>query len=358
VKNRRGPWRITFDTNPDDCNLSCIMCEDHSLYSTTQKDRIASGIGKRRMDVDLIRRILAETRGSSIREIIPSTMGEPLLYKHFEEIIELCKSYNLKLNLTTNGTFPRRGVEAWAKLIVPVTSDTKISWNGASKIVQEKIMLGTKWEKVLDNIKKFISIRNEMFKLNDHYCKVTLQLTFLETNIHELADIVQLGINLGIDRIKGHHLWAHFDEIKQLSMRRNKEAISRWNKAVIQAKNIANNKLLPNGKFIKLENIYLLDEHADQDLIPGSECPFLGKEAWVATNGRFSPCCAPDKERRKLGDFGSLVNKTLDEIWNSSQYQSLCKNYIQHDVCKSCNMRKTMNITDDGVKNKVAGEIL
>ena len=88
MKNRPGPWRITFDTNPDDCNLSCIMCEDHSIYSTTRKDRIASGIGKRRMDVDLIRQILAETKGSSIREIIPSTMGEPLLYKHFEEIIK------------------------------------------------------------------------------------------------------------------------------------------------------------------------------------------------------------------------------------------------------------------------------
>ena len=31
-----GPWRITFDTNPDDCNLHCIMCEDHWPYSTTQ----------------------------------------------------------------------------------------------------------------------------------------------------------------------------------------------------------------------------------------------------------------------------------------------------------------------------------
>jgi len=347
-QNRPGPWRITFDTNPDDCNLTCIMCEDHSPYSSTQKDRIAAGIGKRRMDIDLIRRILAEAKGTAVREIIPSTMGEPLIYKHFEEIIEFCKIYDIKLNLTTNGTFSRKGVEAWANLIVPVTSDVKISWNGASKATQEKIMLGTKWEIVIDNVKKFIAIRNEIFKLKDHYCQVTLQLTFLETNIHELDDIVQLGINLGVDRIKGHHLWAHFDEIKQLSMRRNKETISRWNQAVIQAQDVANRQLLPNGKFIKLENIYLLDEHADQDLISGGECPFLGKEAWVATDGRFSPCCAPDKERRKLGDFGSLANKTLDEIWNSSQYQDLSNNYMQHDVCKNCNMRKAVN-TDKGV---------
>ena len=348
MRDKKGPWRITFDTNPDDCNLSCIMCEDHSPYSTTQRDRITSGIPRRRMDIDLIKQILGGAEGTLLREIIPSTMGEPLVYKHFEEIIELCKRYQLKLNLTTNGTFPRKGVEAWAKLIVPVASDVKISWNGASKTTQEKIMLGTKWEKVLDNIRKFIAIRNEWFNLNGHYCQITLQLTFLETNVHELADIVKLGIDLGVDRIKGHHLWAHFEEIKSLSMRRNKESIARWNDAVNRARAIANSKRLPNNKLIKLENIYSLDEEAIEDLIPGGECPFLGKEAWIAADGRFSPCCAPDKERRKLGDFGSLANKTLDEIWNSSEYQTLCKDYMQHEVCKGCNMRKAV---DDSDKN-------
>ena len=53
--SKPGPWRITFDTNPDDCNLHCIMCEDHSPYSATQSDRISAGRPKRRMDIDLIR---------------------------------------------------------------------------------------------------------------------------------------------------------------------------------------------------------------------------------------------------------------------------------------------------------------
>ena len=128
-----GPWRITFDTNPDDCNLRCIMCEDHSPYSNTQETRRKLGLPKRRMDIDLVRRVLAESRGSRLREIIPSTMGEPLLYRHFEEIVEFCAEYDVRLNLTTNGTFPKKGARAWAELIVPVTSDVKISWNGATR---------------------------------------------------------------------------------------------------------------------------------------------------------------------------------------------------------------------------------
>jgi MoaA/NifB/PqqE/SkfB family radical SAM enzyme len=334
METRPGPWRITFDTNPDDCNLSCIMCEDHSPYSKTKAERVAARIHKRRMDINLIRKILEESKHTPLREIIPSTMGEPLLYKNFDDILALCHEHGVKLNLTTNGTFPIKGVEAWAKLIIPVTYDVKISWNGATKATQEKIMLGTNWEKVLDNLKKFISIRNSHAENGGNYCSVTLQLTFLETNIAELADIVKLGIALGVDRIKGHHLWAHFDEIKNLSMRRNAESIQKWNEAVCKAQAIANTSK------IKLENIYLLDKNAHQDLAPGGECPFLNKEAWVATDGRFSPCCAPDKERRKLGDFGSVANKTLQDIWQSEPYQKLNKNYMDYDICKNCNMRK------------------
>lgn len=67
---------------------------------------------------------------------------------------------------------------------------------------------------------------------------------------------------------------------------------------------------------------------------------FLGEEAWIATDGRFNPCCAPDKERRKLGDFGRLDTQTMEDIWQSEQYKKLKLSYMQHEVCQHCNMRK------------------
>jgi len=343
MTTKMGPWRITFDTNPDDCNLRCIMCECFSPYSQVQKGRIEAGTPKRRMSIDLIRKVLEEARGSPLREIIPSTMGEPLLYKHFEEIIQLCYDYKVKLNLTTNGTFPRKTPEEWAYLLVPITSDVKISWNGATKETQEKIMLGSRWERVLKNIKTFIEIRDQHAEKGGNRCQVTLQLTFLEANINELADIVKLGIDLGVDRIKGHHLWAHFEEIKHLSMRRNAEAIDRWNKAVAQAREIANKYPLPNGKSIILENISFLDSSAQFDLNPHAICPFLGKEAWINTEGKFSPCCAPDEQRKTLGDFGNLHKTTLEEIWGSESYTTLQQTYKNHPLCIGCNMRKPLS---------------
>lgn len=340
VQRGAGPWRITFDTNPDTCNLRCVMCEEHSPHSLLQVQRKAGGRAHRLMPIELLRSVVAEAARNGLQEIIPSTMGEPLLYEHFEDILALCREHGVKLNLTTNGTFPRLGARAWAEHIVPVTSDVKISWNGATKETQEAIMLGSRWETVLDNARTFIAVRDEHVRSGGDRCRVTFQLTFLESNVAELPDIVRLAIDLGVDRVKGHHLWAHFDKIKGESMRRSPEAIRRWNAAVLAARAAAEERVLPSGQRVLLENIFLLDEHATEDLAPGGPCPFLGQEAWVSAAGRFDPCCAPDAQRRTLGDFGTLHERSLMEIWNGDAYQNLVKTYRSRALCLGCNMRK------------------
>ena len=88
-----------------------------------------------------------------------------------------------------------------------------------------------------------------------------------------------------------------------------------------------------------LENIFPLDAD-DGDIAPGGECPFLGQEAWVASDGRFNPCCAPDALRRTLGDFGNLNDRSLREIWQGDQYRELRANYMDNRLCQGCNMRR------------------
>jgi len=335
-----APWRITFDTNPDTCNLHCIMCEEHSPQSDRQERRRAEGRPQRIMPIELVRKVIAEAAACGLREVIPSTMGEPLLYEHFDEIVELCRQYRVKLNLTTNGTFPGRGARAWAERIVPVTSDVKISWNGAHKETQERIMVGARWDAVVENVRTFMSVRDAHAAAGGDRCRVTFQLTFLETNVGELADIVRLAVDLGVDRVKGHHLWAHFEEIAGLSMRRSPESIRRWNAAVLDARAAAAERTLPNGRHVLLENIFPLDDSATEELVPDGSCPFLGMEAWISAEGRFDPCCAPDAERRKLGELGNLNEKGLMEIWRGDEYRTLLRTYRNRDLCRGCNMRR------------------
>lgn len=339
AQGRPGPWRITFDTNPDDCNLRCLMCEDHSPYSSVQSDRRAAGLPKRRMDIDLIRRTLADAAGNGLREIIPSTMGEPLLYRHIDEIIDLCAEYGVKLNLTTNGTFPGRGARAWAERIVPVGSDVKVSWNGAAGETQERVMLGSQWDRGLANVRDFIAVRDAHAAAGGNRCRVTFQLTFMEINHAELPDVVELAAELGVDRVKGHHLWVHTKQMREQSLRRSPDAIARWNRTAADAYRASERRRLPDGSRVQLDNIFPLDV-AGSDIAPGGECPFLGEEAWVASDGRFNPCCAPDALRRTLGDFGNLNDRSLPEIWASEAYRELRANYMTRRLCQGCNMRR------------------
>jgi MoaA/NifB/PqqE/SkfB family radical SAM enzyme len=201
-------------------------------------------------------------------------------------------------------------------------------------------MLGVRWDKVLANVQELVAVRDEHAATGGNRCRVTFQLTFLEANTGELADIVRLAASLGVDRVKGHHLWAHFDPIKPLSMRRGPEAIARWNTAVREARRAAEEHPLPGGGRVLLENIHELSPEAVRDIAPGGACPFLGQEAWVSPEGRFSPCCAPDAERRRLGDFGTVAERSIGEIWASESYQRLREAYPEHELCRGCNMRR------------------
>lgn len=337
-------FRITLDTNPEDCNLSCVMCEEHSPYSCFKQELFAStGIRRRLMPKELVEKLFEQAVDLGVQEIIPSTMGEPLLYEHIDLIYKLAERYGIKINLTTNGTFPRRSVKEWATLIIPRTSDIKISWNGASEKIYTQVMRGGDFNKAVTNLKTFIALRNRYYEETKYYCRITLQLTFMAHTMHEIPDIVRLAISLGVDRIKGHHLWAHFDQIKEYAIPPNPKYYKTWNKYVNECYEIVQKSLKPDGTKIILENIHPLLESKGEILVnENTVCPFLGRELWISASGIISPCCAPDKLRRSLGDFGNIYHTNLKEVLNSPLYRNLQQNYRDNSLCKTCNMRKPL----------------
>lgn len=341
ISKKYDLWRITLDTNPEDCNLSCTMCEEHSPFSKFIREKLNGK--RRRMPKEWLESIFQQAKALGVKEIIPSTMGEPLLYKHFVYIVELCYKYGIKMNLTTNGTFPKtteKSVTEWAKLLVPITTDVKISWNGATAQTAQKIMLKINFDEAIANVREFIHIRNEHFKATGYKCRVTFQLTFMQNNMHELADIIALAAKLDVDRVKGHQLWAHFDEIKDLSMKHSAESILQWNKYVEEAYKAQEKYRKHNGEKVILENIIPIEINESQEIPENYNCPFLGKELWISPTGKISPCCAPDEMRQTLGNFGNIENNTIESILNSDNYINLITHYKQIPLCKTCNMRK------------------
>jgi len=335
-KKLAGPWRITFDTNPYLCNLRCIFCEVHSIYNRN-RPRSSEAI----MDPEIIRRVISSAYPYGLKEVIPSTMGEPLLYPHFDVFIEMAKKYNVKINLTTNGTFPIRGVDKWGYLILPVASDVKISINGATKRTAESIMVGIDFEKQLRNIERFIEIRDEIRKEGINNPTITFQVVYMESNLEELPELLKMAIDMGADRFKGHHLWITWPQLREESLRRNTDARKRWNNIVDKLYEIRDSYRGPNNKKIKLDNVYKLPLEIKDSLIPDDwVCPFVGREAWIAWDGTFNVCCAPDNLRKTFGYFGNVSKTDFMKLWNSKKYNKFVENWGNYSVCKLCNMRR------------------
>lgn len=334
-----GFWRLTLDTNPDFCNLTCVMCEDHSPY-VDRAERRRLGRLRPMMPPDMVEAAIRDAAAMGIREIIPSTMGEPLLYPHFERLLTLCQELGLRLNLTTNGTFPgpagRDNAAAWAELVLPIATDVKISWNGATDITQETIMIGAPLRTQIANARSFIAVRDRMD--GPDRPTVTMQLTFMRRNLREIPDMVRLAAEIGFDRVKGHQLWAHFEEMSDEDLRSTPETAAAWNETVRTCETIVEAHVAAGGRPLRLDNFHPLSIETPKTAV--GDCPFLGRELWLDPRGRLNVCCAPDEQRRSLGDFGTLADAPLVELSRSKAYTSLLRDWRYRPLCQGCSMRR------------------
>ena len=313
--------RITIDTNPDTCNFRCKMCDTHSIYNQNFKKCRPD------MPLDILNKILNETKAMGVNELIPTTMGEPMLYKYFDTIVDFCLHNSIKLNLTTNGSqlFNKKyNITYIQSKLLPVLSDIKISFNGLDSKINEEIMHNANTKLILDKIQRLCSMRDKFYPK----VSITLQMTFMKSNMNSIKPIIEYAIKHKINRIKGHQLWITHKELKNEAIYKDKKSIELWNNLIMSLENYR--------KKIKLENFYLLESNGTAK----GECPFLGKELWINYKGDIAVCCAPDKERKKLGKFGNINKVSLYQVLNSEQYINLLQNYTTKEICQKCLMRK------------------
>lgn len=330
-----SPERITFVTNPGLCNLSCPMCDTHSPFNTNRQ-KLHRTLPL--MDFSLIKRTVQELAPLGLKEIIPSTMGEPLLYPHFSDVLTLASETGVTLNLTTNATFPNGSVDSWADRLLPVLSDIKFSLNAIAPEVNDRIMKGGCTRTQLANIERFLLLRDTFTQKTGRRTTVTLQMTFMRSNVEHVAETLRWAIHRGVDRLKGHHIWVTWPELSNESLKTSDTLVKRWNEIVAELEHIADKQPLPNGHRIRLDNIFPIQDNL-QTCVKGS-CPFLGKEAWIEADGSFQVCCCPSELRKSFGSFGRIGSASLRHLWTSPRYRSFVDSWGEHENCRLCNMRK------------------
>lgn len=323
---------MTFVTNPDDCNLACGMC--------TGGPRGRPPGPPRRMDPALARAVLEERRGTPLAEVIPSTMGEPLLWEGLDALVDACAARGLRLNLTTNGTFPGRGAAAWAARLVPVASDVKISWNGATARTAAAIMPGLDLAAAIENVRALVAARDRHAAAGGRRCGVSFQVTAQAANVGELPGIVRLAAGLGVDRVKLNHLQVRRPELAAAALLRTAEGVARWNAAVRAARAAAAETPRAGGGAVVLQNAVERDPDPAA-VAPAGPCPFLGREAWIHPDGRFAPCPSPAAAAPgSLGSLGSVADAPLGALWAGARFRALVQGFPAHPACQGCAFRR------------------
>jgi hypothetical protein len=325
------PWRVTFVTNPDECNLRCPMCSTHSDEARARR----SPGPPRRLSLEEVVRAL-DSLSPPPREVVPSTRGEPLLWDGLPGLAEACRARGIALNVTTNGSFPGRGAEEWARTLCPASSDVKISWGAATPWLDSDLIGGRDPARALSDLRTFVRIRDEIATAGGNRCGVSLQVAARTENVSELPGLVGLAALEGLDRVKVNHLQLHFPSLVASSLRHSPRAIRRWNEAVRMAHEVAATTPRRGGGEVVLHGFVELPETG---AIPRGDCPFAGREAWVEVDGSYLPCPSPAARAGGLGDLGSLARSSLAVAWAAPAWRAVGDGWPALGPCQDCAFR-------------------
>ena len=340
--------RVTLLTNPDVCNLHCPLCflnqralcncdarsaengngdcppdNGRERFFYCNKERRALGMGEMPFEIAkaAIEKYAAERDVSGkrlLREVIPSTMGEPLLYSHFDELLELCRALEIPLNLTTNGTFPGKwGRDAAMELLLRSCSDIKVSYLASEQFDGWKA-----------NVEKLVRVRDKLrgnadcakvdcvgnagaeadcartadvecadarvvsfTSVEPRVATVSLQVTLHKKNLQDVSELVSWASAIGVDRIK----WNKVVLLSTVSQE------LREMYALNDAQLESLRDEFRSGEFsasnVKHEGSLFFKNCADLCAVGGKceSCPFAD-EVWVWPNGHEDHC--PNPERR------------------------------------------------------------
>lgn len=288
------------------CNFQCTFCK--VTYWSKEK---------RALDIIGFRKILNEF--PLLRSIKLQGLGEPLLNKHFLQLLKIAEKNGIQVSFTTNASIYIK--ELWEYINQSKNVKVFFSIDSANKELFESLRRNSKYEKIIANIK---SICSNLSDLNQYSFWTIVN----KKNINELYNVVLLAKHLNVKEV-------HF----QLS-------INNWESDEVRK---SNEKLLINKEDVSLkEQIEKAYTFACEQGIGlrifrnnlytiKNKCDWPFTRAFIASNGDVVPCCMiSDSSVIKMGN---VFEKPFKEIWNSSVYRDFRKrirNNDLYDFCKEC----------------------
>ncbi len=322
--NRAMPVHLTFETTMK-CNMSCIMCQVYRSPEVASR----SGVVNSMMPFELFERVARETFPTA-KAMSPTVMGEPLLTPYFPKILGLLEEYSVKMNMVTNGMLLTKQM---SEKIMPYLNKIKVSFDGASKSTYERIRRGSDYDKIVDNIRDFNTVRDVVE--GEGRPVLIFQVTLMRENIEELPEIVELAKGLGADWVVGLHAYIFDRSFEDQSLLKHKnlaDSVLREAESRGREVGIATHFPSPFDSTTREE----VDAEPSFQYERPRRCKFLWQEVWISHRGDVTPCCVPDRPV-----MGNLREEDFGSIWNGPGY---CEIRIRlntenpFDCCRNCSM--------------------
>jgi len=266
------------------CNLRCEFCPK------TERT-------KQYMAVENFEKIIKKIHDQT-KLVYLHVKGEPLLHSQLEEILEILEKYNLKANITTNGTLIKRNLEVLKK---------------AKALRQINFSIHS----IMENKSIDKQYLKDIFESAEE-----LKTTIISYRLWNLKNIKENDINssiieeiekyYNIQNLKQQLIENEFIEIKK-NMFINQDVEFTW-------PNINQNIIIEKGR-----------------------CLALKDQIAILVDGTVVPCCLDNN-----GDIplGNILQETMEEILEKPKAIEIKKNFengvITCELCKRCGFLKRL----------------
>lgn len=279
--------------------------------------------------------------GIEIRDISLNGLGEPLLSRQWDHILNTCLSIeNLNVGFITNGIISLKDPGRLLRNNLNIT----FSIDGASPSTYRNIRMADALDYVIKNIETLNGYKK---RNNSPYPVLNAIFVVTAHNMHEMPEFIRLSHRIGISNVIFAHLVAHFEhQLLNDSAFTHREEHDVY---LLEAQGLAGKlgiNIIHTGTFDKslqrsfVSNEIWLYKNSDGEIRCGTT------EHWCMINytGHVQVCCAPESLIA-----GDLREDSLIEIWNGAIYRKL-KTSLSHSFEKTCgkicNLRQTVSLDD------------
>jgi len=307
-----GPRYILLDLVRK-CNTDCVYCRTFSAYLHKSKKSYKNKTEYygQWLDFDLIKNIVNDAKDIGVDTIPLVGGGEPTLYPHFKELLQLIKKNDLRFNISTNGIILNNFFD---ELLNNSLNSITVSMSFATEESFKKIRPNTPikfMKKIEDNVAELCKkIANK--KLQSKVIVLHALNTLNYTEIIKMAEKAVL--------LKPDVLWmqmTHLEPFSYKQLKLNERQLNRIKKDISKAKKICESNNINFASFIDYELDHFKESKGDwsKKALLYDGC-FVGWHfSYIRIEEILSFCCG----------FHHLFNlskkKRFKELWFSNVYK-------------------------------------